>query len=230
MLRALVLALLVANLCFWAWTQGWLDGVVGLRASGDREPERLGRQVRPESVRILPPAAAASAASTADGAALVACLESGPFASAAAASAAEAALRGALPALPRERWAAVKTDLPGTWIVYMGKYDSPDLLARKEDELKRRKVEYTALQGNPALEPGLLLGRFDERGAADKALAQLVRQGVRSAHVVETAASASAHTLRITRADPPLAAQLTALTGDALGRGFTPCADGVGTR
>ncbi|MBC8055262.1 MAG: hypothetical protein H7Y61_01650, partial [Rhizobiales bacterium] len=63
MLRALILALLLANLAFFAWTQGWLDAVVSLRPIGDREPERLLRQVRPEVVRILPAGAASAAAS-----------------------------------------------------------------------------------------------------------------------------------------------------------------------
>ena len=46
MLRALIAALLLANLAFFAWTQGWLDSVVGVRSIGDREPERLLRQDR----------------------------------------------------------------------------------------------------------------------------------------------------------------------------------------
>lgn len=73
MLRTLVALLLLANLAFWGWSQGWLDGVVGVKAIGDREPERLARQVHPESVRVLAPQAAsgASAATT--------CLEAGPF-------------------------------------------------------------------------------------------------------------------------------------------------------
>ena len=36
MLRGLVLALLLVNLVFFSWTQGWLDDVVGVRATGDR--------------------------------------------------------------------------------------------------------------------------------------------------------------------------------------------------
>jgi hypothetical protein len=59
-LRALLAALVVANLLFFAFTSGWL-GVFGLRANGDREPERLSNQVRPQSIRLLPMAAAASA-------------------------------------------------------------------------------------------------------------------------------------------------------------------------
>jgi hypothetical protein len=55
MLRPLLLALLGANLLFFAWSQGWLGG----RATG--EPQRLASQVRPEWVRVLPPASPASA-------------------------------------------------------------------------------------------------------------------------------------------------------------------------
>ncbi|HEY3635188.1 MAG TPA: hypothetical protein VGK95_09070, partial [Caldimonas sp.] len=61
MLRTLVAALVVANLLFFAFTLGLLDGVTGLRAIGDREPERLANQVRPETIRLLPMSAAASA-------------------------------------------------------------------------------------------------------------------------------------------------------------------------
>lgn len=60
MLRALIVALLLANLVFFCWTRGWLDGVTGARATGDREPERLQHQFRPESVRILPAGAASA--------------------------------------------------------------------------------------------------------------------------------------------------------------------------
>jgi hypothetical protein len=65
MLRTLVALLLAANLGFYAWTQGWLDPIVGSPSQGEREPERLKRQVHPERVRLLPAGAAASAASAA---------------------------------------------------------------------------------------------------------------------------------------------------------------------
>ncbi len=68
MLRALVVAFVLANLAFFVWTQGWLDGLVGVRASGDREPERLARQVHPDSVRIASAAPANGAAAPASGA------------------------------------------------------------------------------------------------------------------------------------------------------------------
>lgn len=64
MLRWLVIALAAANLLFFVWTQGWLDDVIGLRAHGDSEPARLNRQVRPESVIILPPGGPGAASPT----------------------------------------------------------------------------------------------------------------------------------------------------------------------
>lgn len=55
MLRALVLALLAANLAWFAWAQGWLEG--WLPAPGDadqREPHRLGLQEQPQSITVTP--------------------------------------------------------------------------------------------------------------------------------------------------------------------------------
>jgi hypothetical protein len=99
MLRFLALLLLLANLGFYSWTQGWLDPVVGASPSGDREPERFARQVKPEIVRILPPAGAAPVAvAAASATAGVSCLEAGPFTSAQLPQA-EAALAQALPGL-----------------------------------------------------------------------------------------------------------------------------------
>ena len=60
-LRVLLAALVVANLLFFAYTRGALDGVFGLRAAGDREPERLANQVRPRRSGCCPMTAAASA-------------------------------------------------------------------------------------------------------------------------------------------------------------------------
>ena len=57
MLRALVALLLVANLGFWAWRTGALEGL-GLGPARERDPTRLAQQIRPEAVRVLPASAA----------------------------------------------------------------------------------------------------------------------------------------------------------------------------
>ncbi len=93
MLRALLAALIVANLLFFAYSRGSLDGFLGLRALGDREPERLANQVRPQTIRLLPMSAAASAPIEA----AAACYETPTF-TAAEAGAVETALTSNLPA------------------------------------------------------------------------------------------------------------------------------------
>jgi hypothetical protein len=217
MLRALVLALLLANLGFYAWSQGWLDSIVGVRADGQREPERLARQVRPETIRVLTPQAVAAAASAAES--RLQCLEAGPFA-AADVGPAEAALASVLPA---GTWARLSSDKPAQWIVYMGRYNA-ETLARKQEELNRARVPYELVKNAPELEPGLALGRFDDHDAADVALTEFARRGVRSARIVELVKPSTQHLLRVDRADPELAAKVSGLKLDALGKGFGACA------
>lgn len=219
MLRALVVALLVANLAFFAWTQGWLDAVVGVKSIGDREPERLLRQVRPETIVILPFTAAASEPPPPPTPETFSCLEAGPF-NDAELTAAQGALRAAV---PEGVWADIKTELPGSWIVYMGRYADRALLTKKADELRRLKVGHTEVSNPPALTPGLSLGKFDDRGAADQALARFARQGIRTARVVLMVPPKATHLVRVEKADAVLAARLSTLKADALGKGFGTC-------
>ena len=86
-LRAFALLLVLANLGFFIWSRGWLDALVGARATGDREPERMARQFQPQLLHVLPGAVGA-AAMAGSAAAVATCLEAGPF----TAAEAEAAL------------------------------------------------------------------------------------------------------------------------------------------
>lgn len=238
MMRALVLLLVLANLAFFAWTQGWLDEVTGIRAHGDREPERLGRQVQPELVQILspqaargtppPPAQAAPAtpatvptpAAAPSPAAPLACLEAGPFTGTEVA-AAEAVVRAAL---PDGSWVSLKSSRPGLWMVYMGKFKDRDELQKRQEELRAIRVEYDELRGPPELLPGLSLGRFEERGNAVNALEKFSLRGIRAAKVIEVRAPSTSVSVRMDKAPAALAAQAMALSSAALGKGFVPCA------
>ena len=215
-----MLVLALANLGFYAWTQGWIDNVVGVPARGDREPERLLRQVRPEIVVILPPSIASAPAPAV---APSACLEAGPF-SLAEVPDAEALLRTATPPLPDGRWTRVTIDKPGSWLIYMGKYSGPEAMVRKEEELRRRNVPYVEINSPSALDPGLSLGQFNDRANAVKALSDFTRQGIHTARVVEVTAPVSAQMLRVDQAEAALASQLGALKANVLGKGFTQCA------
>jgi len=78
MLRTLLVVLVAANGVAFAWTQGWLEPMLHAPGQAEREPARLASQVRPESVRILAPAAASDAAGAAR-LAVPRCVEVGPF-------------------------------------------------------------------------------------------------------------------------------------------------------
>ena len=51
-ITALALALVVANLLFWAWSLGGLS-VFGWAPNDPREPQRVEEQLRPEVLRLL---------------------------------------------------------------------------------------------------------------------------------------------------------------------------------
>lgn len=112
MLRPLVVMLLAANIGFWAWSQGALDGLTGVPHDSDREPQRLAAQIAPERLEILRtelPASAASAASAAHGAASAASATAAT-ATAAASSAASTVAAASTP--PAEASAAALTPPP----------------------------------------------------------------------------------------------------------------------
>lgn len=74
MLRIVVLALVLANAAYLVWVQGLL-APYGFAPASQAEPERLGQQVRPETIKLLdakstpPPASAASNAAAPNAAA-----------------------------------------------------------------------------------------------------------------------------------------------------------------
>jgi len=216
MLRLLVVLLVLANLAFYAWTQGMLDNVVGVRSHGDREPDRLTRQVRPEVIRVLSPASAVAATDTPP-----ACLEAGPY-TPAQITAAEGVLQTVL---PPGSWVNAKTETPAVWIVYMGKYPNREALLKKAAELKQLKISYEELRNHPELDDGLALGRYDNRAAADKALADVAQKGVRTARVAALSQAVVTHHLPVERADTTLQSRLSGLRAEALlGKTFAPCA------
>jgi len=61
MLKTLTALLLLANLAFLSWAQGWLSPWLPPPGAREREPERLRLQVRPEAVIVLSPQAASAA-------------------------------------------------------------------------------------------------------------------------------------------------------------------------
>ena len=222
-MRTLVVALLLANLAVLAWTLGLLDGVVGAGIAPEREPQRLAAQVQPQSVAVLSAQAASAALATAQAAAKAAatCLEAGPFDEAQLAQA-EAEL--AQVTLNDGSVARVERQQPAVWMVYVGRGADAAALQRRRDELARLNIVFEELREAAQWQPGLVLGRFEQRAAAEDALAQFSRRGARSAKVVALSESSTRQWLRAVQADPDLAARLEAMKVSALGGGFKPCA------
>jgi hypothetical protein len=218
MVRLAVAVLLIANLGFFAWTQGWLAGWISASPIGERDPGRIAQQVNPSSINVLTPDAATALAAAATDPAL-ACLEAGPFDDAQV-EAAEAALAALVPA---GHWARIPVTVPGSWILYMGKYLDDETFQRKQGELRRLKVNFERVTSPPDLAPGLSLGRFDAEDAAEQGLADLAPRGVRTARVVQLVAPRPTHVLRVEGAEPVLARQVLGLKNEALGKGFASC-------
>lgn len=148
------------------------------------------------------------------------CLEAGPFALSELPGA-EQALRAA--ALPAGSWTVLKSERPGSYMIYMGRYADQAMLERKLAQLQRRKVEAKPMTGRPELQPGLVLGRFEDKAAADSALAQLATRGVHTGRVVTLSPSVTLATVRVPAADAPLREQLSGLKLPLAGMAFGPC-------
>ncbi len=251
MLRALAIALLAANLLYFGWSLGWLDALVGIRAQGDREPERISRQVRPELMTVTavdaanPSDAAATGeanttaaaaaesgklqAATASAATLAAkvgvkaniCLEAGPF-NPNELTAAETAIRAAA---PNANWTQRQTPGSGEWMIYMGPYPDDAWIERKKSELSRIRggMPYELVNSPPQLARGLSLGRFPSQAEADKRLDQQRLRGIRTARVVKSGDGPPITFLRVAQADEALAAGLATVKWPAGRSGFADC-------
>jgi len=210
MLRLAVIALLLANAGYYAYTQGWLRSA-GLVTPEQAEPQRLQQQIRPETLKVLraqgatnnptpPPApAAAPAADTAASAPAPTaaapadageCLQAGIFDEKQA-----TALRTAAASLPPGSWTLEPTPITGRWMIYMGRFDDQDTLDKKRAELRARKVDFDRAGGT--LELGLSLGRFSTEEAAQRGLTALNAQGVRTARVIQERQAATGFILKL---------------------------------
>ena len=232
-MRLLVVLLLLANALLLALNLGVLDPLLG-KTAGDREPERLARQVNPQWLTVLPPAAAsaalaaaASAQAASAAAADLACVVAGPCAGPDT-DLAERQFAGL--ALPASVGQLERGARGGSYLVYMGRYADEASLQRKLEELKRLRVEAEPIRastaGSPAVSqdllPGLVLGRAETAAAASAALADLHQRGVRTARVLTLRAATPLLVLRLPAADATLRERLRNLAWPS-GLSFGPC-------
>ena len=208
MLRALVLLLLVLNLGFLAWSSGWVAQIIGQPAHGGREPERLKRQLAPDSIKVAPALPAPPVV------AQPICLETALLSSDEALRSASAALERA--GVPAGAIADQRTERPGVWAVLTIKMPSRDFQARKEETLKRMRVPFEPLKGLPAEDPSLLISKHDSEAAAEKAMEALSPRLIKGLRVMQLSPAATQHQLRLAQADPAWLPKLQ-------GAGFARC-------
>jgi hypothetical protein len=221
MLRLVVLALLLANAGYFAWTHGLLADY-GFGPAAQAEPQRLAQQIRPEAMRLLTTAEARQLDSTVAAAPAPApaaeCLQAGLFT-----PEQTSALRAGLESsLPIGSWSLESGTEPGRWIVYMGKYNSEDALAKKRSELRGLGVSFEPLV-NPALGPGLSLGHYGSQAEAERGLAGAATRGVRTAKVVLERPEARGQFLKLPAVDAALKARLEALKPQLAGKPLQAC-------
>lgn len=239
MLRLLVMIFLLANGAYFAWSHDMLSSW-GLGVAPQSEPQRLEQQIEPQRIQLLkradavvPPinaaiantlgAAAPSITTTtpslsADVKKASVCLQAGVFN-----DQQSTALRQALAAkLPAGTWRLDASALPARWIVYMGKYPDNKTRDLKKSQLVKIKVSFEPL-AEAALEPGISLGRYDNQEAANQALNQLFKQGVRTARVLQEQPGQTGFQLVLPAVDEALRAKLTAMQTQFSGKPLLPC-------
>ena len=225
MLRALVLVFLVVNAALYWWLHSDLQAL-----QADREPQRLGHQVSPDAIQVLPDLPASSvqgAASAAAASAQVASDADATVATGAASTAATLAHKTSetdvdcaeTPPLDDAQFASLKAALAkagvpaaaiaerrqaqgGTWIVYLGRFADSQTWQQKADELGKLDVKFDRVNTPTTLAPGLSLGQFTSQPDAAKKLAELMTQGVHGARIVTLAPPTFLRHLQMRAADP----------------------------
>jgi hypothetical protein len=239
MLRLFVLILLLANGAYFAWSHDLLADW-GLGPVSQSEPQRLAQQIEPQRIQILKNTDASAAPKTtpivnnpgtatvtstsaapslpAQAMATSVCLQAGGFNEQQG-----TVLKQALAAnLPAGTWRLDTMTLPARWIVYMGKYPDDKTRDLKKTQLNRIKVPFEPLT-EKTLEPGLSLGRHDNQEAANQALNQLFKQGVRTARVLQEQPEHTGFQLVLPAVDPPLRAKLATMQTQLAGKLLLPC-------
>lgn len=167
-LRLLVLALLIANVLALSWHLGWFDGLVGMEARTDREPQRVLQQVHPQSINVVPataaaptlraspsvaaastpqappgtqPNASATPSSSPGASSLIGTVPSCLEAGPFSASDIETAEKS-LAGLPASTWQRLTVERAPAYGVVMGPFATPEALRTRAAELERLKQRY----------------------------------------------------------------------------------------
>jgi hypothetical protein len=218
MLRFLVLALLLLNGVYFAWSQGFLRSF-GFAPAQQSEPQRLAQQIKPEAMQVLTVQALKLVQAPPAPPKPTTCWQAGVFDEAQGRLLREALVAADLPA---GAWSLDPVMAPGRWIVYLGKFANAEALAKKSAELAAIKLKIEPPK-DPALRPGLSLGGYETEAAAIAALATLVERGVRTARVLPERAEVRGVLLRLPAADGALRGKMEDLKPVLADKALIPC-------
>lgn len=123
--------------------------------------------------------------------------------------------------LPRDSWKLHETQTGGRWVVYMGRYNE-EQLARKKSELRELNVDFREV-GAPSLSPGLALGTYSSESAAQQALQDVVRKGVRTAKVEQERIETTSVSLRLPAITDAQRAAVASLGAPLAGKKLQRC-------
>jgi hypothetical protein len=217
MLRLTVLLLVLANAMYFAWSQGLL-APWGIAPAQQSEAQRLEQQIKPQSLRVLSSEDASRLETALPGSRpQQECLQAGPLEDAQVAQ-----LKQALGPWPDGSWVLEPGVEPAQWIVYIGKYGSPESVSRKKAELRQLGISFEALS-DPALEPGLSLGGFATEAAARQHMEALSQRGVRNAKVLRERAEQRGQWVKFPAVDDGLRPRLEDLRPALNGKNLRPC-------
>lgn len=222
------MALILVNMGYYVYSHGLL-AAYGIAPASQTEPQRMAQQIKPDALRILSPqqvseietATPPAAQTTANSSALVSateCLQVGVFN-----DVQTALLRERLASvMPPGSWVIESALLPARWLVYMGKYNSTDAVAKKKSELGVIGVSFEALD-NSALEPGLSLGSFKTQPEAQAELERIAKKGVKTAKVIQERAELRGQRLKLPAVDSLQRSQLEAIKPQLAGKALLAC-------
>jgi cell division protein FtsN len=164
LLRNIAALLLIINLIYAAYSQGWLHVITGWDA-GQREPERLKKQVNSDAITVEKISGKAS---------ITDAPQIDPSVDPGTTETKESSTKRCV----KSSQAPVEL-----WVVYMGPFATQDLLASKKAELAKLGVSSTEISKS-SLPRGLSLGKFKTEQQAQITLSSLQKKGIKTAKLL----------------------------------------------
>jgi hypothetical protein len=231
-MKLVFLLLLLVNVALFAWQQG----VFGHFAEVGREPERIGRQIEPERIRVLSEkevqvlrerasqarAAATQAPAAPDLSVAQACVEFGDFVGTDVARVETALLKLGL----GSRQTARPVEMPGWYQVYIPPYKTKAEADRAAAELTKRGVGELLVLGDGPQRFGISLGSFKDPELARAHAAGLEKLGVKNVRVADKPAAVSAMRYQLRELDAQAAQQLAAIRKEFPAQSVRNCTSG----